>query len=81
MSVLIRTSRYSARSAPSRAAPRPASNPPASAPQTPPTANRPSTTAPSGPVEVNDSRRGQIPVGQELDVRLQTSLSSETATV
>jgi hypothetical protein len=41
----------------------------------------PVTTAPaSGPTEVNTSQRGVIPVGQEMDVRLQTPLSSETAT-
>lgn len=41
------------------------------------------TTAsvPAGPTQVNPSARGVIPVGQELDVRLQTPLSSETATV
>lgn len=39
------------------------------------------TTAPTGPAEVNTSNRGVIPVGQELDLRLQTSLSSETSTV
>ena len=37
-------------------------------------------TAPAGPTEVNASSPGVIPVGQELDVRLQNSLSSETAT-
>lgn len=37
-------------------------------------------TAPAGPTEVNASSPGVIPVGQELDVRLQTTLSSETAT-
>jgi hypothetical protein len=37
-------------------------------------------TAPVGPTEVNSSQRGVIPAGQELDVRLQTTLSSETAT-
>jgi hypothetical protein len=37
------------------------------------------TTAPAGPTEVNASRRGTIPAGQELDVRLQAPLSSETA--
>ena len=37
------------------------------------------TTAPAGPTEVNASRRGTIPAGQELDVRLQSALSSETA--
>jgi hypothetical protein len=44
---------------------------PATTPQT--------TTAPSGPTEVNASQPGVIPSGQELDVRLQTTLSSETA--
>jgi hypothetical protein len=39
------------------------------------------STVPSGPTEVNTSDRGVIPVGQELDVRLQTPLSSETSTV
>lgn len=37
-------------------------------------------TPPAGPTEVNESAPGVIPVGQELDVRLQTALSSETAT-
>jgi hypothetical protein len=37
--------------------------------------------APSGPAQVQGSERGVIPVGQELDVRLQSSLSSETSTV
>lgn len=41
----------------------------------------PQATVPSGPTEVNQSARGVIPVGQELDVRLQTPLSSETSTV
>lgn len=43
----------------------------------------PSSTAPAqtpaGPVEVDSSTRGQIPTGQQLDVRLQSTLSSETA--
>ena len=46
-------------------------------------ASPPSTgaqTSPVGPTEVNQSQRGVIPAGQELDVRLQTTLSSETAT-
>ena len=41
----------------------------------------PQVIEPSGPTEVNTSARGVIPVGQELDVRLQNTLSSETATV
>ena len=36
-------------------------------------------TAPAGPTEVNASERGVLPTGQEIDVRLQTTLSSETA--
>lgn len=47
------------------------------APQTAP----PPSPTPAGPTEVNVSPRGVIPVGQELDVRLQTPLSSETSTV
>jgi hypothetical protein len=46
---------------------------------TPPATSQTTQTAPQGPTEVNTSERGVIPVGQELDVRLQTSLSSETA--
>ena len=38
-----------------------------------------SQTTPAGPTEVNTSRLGQIPAGQEFDVRLGTTLSSETA--
>ena len=37
--------------------------------------------APSSPTIINDSAPGTIPAGQELDVRLRTTLSSETATV
>ena len=37
-------------------------------------------TAPAGPTEINTTRAGLIPAGQELDVRLQTALNSETAT-
>lgn len=36
-------------------------------------------TAPAGPEQVTASEPGVIPVGQELDVRLQTALSSATA--
>lgn len=39
------------------------------------------TNTSTGPAEVNPSQAGVIPVGQEIDVRLQTALSSETATV
>lgn len=38
------------------------------------------TTTPSGPVQVNSSKTGVLPVGQEIDVRLQDALSSSTAT-
>jgi hypothetical protein len=36
-------------------------------------------TAPAGPTEVNTNRVGELPAGQEFDVRLSTTLSSETA--
>jgi hypothetical protein len=49
--------------------------------QAPRTTPQTTTTAPAGPAEVNASTRGVIPVGQELDVRLQSALSSETAAV
>ncbi len=39
------------------------------------------TTTPTGPVQVGGSEEGVVPVGQELDVRLQQALSSATATV
>lgn len=40
------------------------------------------TTPPStAPTEIDASRRGVIPVGQQLDVRLQAPLSSDTAQV
>jgi hypothetical protein len=52
------------------------------APVTTPTrTNDVSSTPTSGPVEVTTNQFGQIPVGTEFDVRLQTPLSSETATV
>ena len=38
------------------------------------------TTMDPSPTQVQSDRRGEIPVGQQLDVRLQTSLSSATAT-
>ena len=47
----------------------------------PDASSTPQATVPAGPTEVNSSARGVIPVGQELDVRLQTPLSSETSTV
>ena len=48
---------------------------------TPPTSGRPTTTANTTPTEVNQSAYGVIPSGQELDVRLGTTLSSKTAKV
>ena len=48
---------------------------------TPPTSNTPSTTANTTPTEVNSTQYGVVPVGQELDVRLGTTLSSKTAKV
>ena len=44
-------------------------------------ATAPATAPPAGPTQLDPSARGTIPVGQELDVRLQSSLSSETSTV
>ena len=38
-------------------------------------------TRASGPERVNDAEPGMLPSGQELDVRLQDTLSSETSTV
>jgi hypothetical protein len=45
------------------------------------TAQTAGSSEPSGPTQVTSSRAGVIPVGQELDVRLQTTLSSDTAKV
>lgn len=52
---------------------------PISTPQStsPPATN--TQTAPAGPTEVGASEAGVIPTGQEIDVRLQTTLSSENA--
>ena len=47
----------------------------------PPTTSDVSTTPPSQPTTVSSANPGTIPTGQELDVRLQDSLSSESATV
>ena len=47
----------------------------------PPTSNRPSTTANTAPTEANNSAYGVVPAGQELDVRLGTTLNSGTAKV
>lgn len=38
-------------------------------------------SVPSSPTTIESSSRGTIPVGQEIDVRLQSTLSSETASV
>jgi hypothetical protein len=56
------------------------SNPPATTPSDSPVGTT-GSTAPSAPAQVTGSERGVIPVGQEMDVRLQTMLSSKTATV
>jgi hypothetical protein len=47
----------------------------------PPRTSDVTSTAPTAPETVPSSTRGTVPVGQEMDVRLSTSLSSETATV
>ena len=47
----------------------------------PQTSSGGSTTVPTGPVAANESRTGVVPAGQEMDVRLQSTLSSETAAV
>jgi hypothetical protein len=44
-----------------------------------PPSGQPAQTAPTQPTEVTSSKPGVIPTGQQLDVRLQTTLSSETA--
>jgi hypothetical protein len=49
--------------------------------QTPPRTSETSSQAPTEPETVNASRPGTIPAGQELDVRLRDTLSSDTATV
>ena len=55
---------------------------PATYPQpAPPAQTTTTSTAPSGPVQINESAYGTLAVGQELDVRLQSPLSSETSTV
>jgi hypothetical protein len=51
----------------------------ASAP--PPRTSEVSTQAPTQPETVPSAQRGAIPVGQEMDVRLRNTLSSETAKV
>ena len=52
---------------------------------TPPPVGTSGTTTtspdPTEPAQVSGTRRGELPVGQELDVRLQEPLSSKTATV
>jgi hypothetical protein len=53
---------------------------PTTAPNSPPSTSEVNTTAPTTPTAVNNDNPGTIPVGQELDVRLQNSLSSESAT-
>jgi hypothetical protein len=48
---------------------------------TPPRTSEVTSQAPAAAETVPNSARGSIPVGQELDVRLSSSLSSETAQV
>src|SRR5262249_6207763 len=48
---------------------------------TPPSSGAPPTTADQTPTEVNNSALGVVPAGQELDVRLGTTLSSKTSAV
>ncbi len=55
-------------------------NPPVTSPDQPVGTSGTSGTMPSSPAQVNPSDRGVVPVGQEIDVRLQTALSSATAT-
>ncbi len=50
-------------------------------PTTPPASPGVTTTAPTQPTTVSSDNPGTIPAGQEMDVRLQSTLSSETATV
>jgi hypothetical protein len=51
-----------------------------STPDTRPVGTAGATTAPMEPEQITGSERGVIPVGQELDVRLQNTLNSGTAT-
>ena len=53
---------------------------PMAPPNSPPSTSEVSQTAPTAPTTVNNDNPGTIPTGQELDVKLQTTLSSETAT-
>lgn len=55
-------------------------NPPATTPGDPTVGTSGTTADPTMPTQVSGSQRGVVPVGQELDVRLQTALSSGTAT-
>lgn len=56
-------------------------NPPVTTPDNPPISTTGSTTTdPRDPVQVDGDRYRHVPVGQEIDVRLQTPLSSATAT-
>jgi len=48
---------------------------------TQPTTSQVGSQAPTTPATVNDSTPGTIPAGQEVDVRLRETLSSETAQV
>ncbi|HVL67530.1 MAG TPA: hypothetical protein VM364_09730 [Vicinamibacterales bacterium] len=54
-------------------------NPPATYPGDTPVGTTGTTATTPSPTQVQGDRMGHVPVGQELDVRLQTSLSSATA--
>jgi hypothetical protein len=54
---------------------------PTTAPNSPPSTSEVSQTTPTQPTAINNDRPGTIPASQEMDVRLQNSLSSESATV
>ncbi|MBA3639886.1 MAG: hypothetical protein M3541_14470 [Acidobacteriota bacterium] len=56
------------------------SNQPVMTPDQPAGTSGTTGTISSDPTQVNPSDRGVVPVGQEMDVRLRTALSSATAT-
>ena len=54
---------------------------PRSTAEPPPRTSQVTSQAPTSPTTVNESAPGTIPAGQEVDVRLRSTLSSETAQV
>jgi hypothetical protein len=81
MSVMIRTAVLVAALAAAACGATTRDNTPNTPTSTPPETSRVSTTpTDTGPTEVNTSQTGTVPAGQELDIRLQNTLSSETAT-